>query len=377
MFARQNQGRPAARYLAAVRLRNQAARSWRLLLVALVAVPAGAVALPQPALAAVAPPGATFSKLTLINGWGTYPGSASPAVADISGIVYFKGAISTSDSNTNDVAFVLPPALRPAKNVTVPVDMCDSTEGELSIAPTGETEVISNGASSNATCFTSLDGASFPLSTTSFTMLKLQPGWTEFDNFYRKAAVRLIGGVVHFEGAIKTAGTKQTAFTLPAKFRPARNVNVLISVCTGSIGRLHITPKGVVTVRSGVGFWAVRCGTSLDGATFALSPKSFTSLALKNGWMNAPSGTAKAAVRVVSAVVRFRGAIRTNGTQAEPFILPKRFRPSTDVYVPVDLCNGDTGRLHIQPDGVVIVEAESSFAQAQCLTSLDGAWFAR
>lgn len=270
MFVRQNQSRPAARCLAEARPGQRAARLWRLLLFALVAMPAGVIALPQPALGVVAAPGATFTKLTLLNGWGTYPGSATPAVADISGIVYFKGAISTSSGNTNDVAFFLPPAFRPAKHVVVPVDMCDSTEGELYIAPTGETEVISNGASSNATCF-----------------------------------------------------------------------------------------------------------TSLDGATFALSPTSFTSLTLKNGWVNAPSGTAKAAVRVISAVVRFRGAIRTNGTQAEPFILKKEFRPATDVYVPVDLCNGDTGRLFIQPDGIVEVEAETSFAQAQCLTSLDGAWFAR
>lgn len=377
MFARQNQGRPAARYLTAAGPRHRAARLWWLLLIALAAaVPAGVAALPQPALGAVAAPGITFTKLTLLNGWGTYPGSASPAVADISGIVYFQGAISTSNSNTNDVAFVLPPAFRPAKFVNVPVDMCNSTEGELDIAPTGETQVISNGANSNATCFTSLDGASFALSTASFTVLKLRPGWTEFDNFYRKAAVRLTGGIVHLEGEIKTAGTKQMAFTLPAKFRPARNVNVLINVCTGSIGRLHITPKGVVTVRSGVGFWAVKCGTSLDGATFALSPKSFTSLTLKNGWMNAPSGTAKAAVRIIAGVVRFSGAI-WHGTLAEPFILPKGFRPSTDVFIPVDLCNGDTGRLDIQPNGTVAVEAEHNFAQAQCLTSLDGAWFTR
>jgi hypothetical protein len=45
--------------------------------------------------------------------------------------------------------------------------------------------------------------------------------------------------------------------------------------------------------------------------------------------------------------------------------------------IPVDLCNGDKGRLNIQPDGVVVVEAENGdFAQAQCLTSLDGASFA-
>jgi hypothetical protein len=378
VFARQNHGRAAACIVTGIRRRLRAARPWQPLLLATAAVLAGTVALPPPALGAVAAPGVTFTNLTLLNGWGTSPfGSATPAVADISGVVYFKGAISTSSSSTNNVAFVMPPGFRPSKYVNVPVDMCDATMGELNIAPTGVTQVISAGANSDATCFTSLDGASFALSAKSFTALKLNPGWTEFGSLFRKAAVRLLGGVVHFEGEIRTAGTKQVAFTLPAGLRPSRNVNVLINVCTGSIGRLHITPKGVVTVRSEEGVWAVQCGTSLDGATFVLSSKSLTALKLKTGWINAAWGTAKAAVRSISGIVRFTGAIRTAGTSASPFILPTGFRPANVVYIPVDLCNGGNGRLDIQPDGAVTVQAESSFAEVQCLTSLDGAWFAR
>ena len=162
---------------------------------------------------------------------------------------------------------------------------------------------------------------------------------------------------------------------LPAAFRPGRDVNVLINVCTGSIGRLHITPKGVVTVRSDEGAWAVQCGTSLDGANFALSPKSFTKLTLKAGWVDAPSGTVKAAARDISGIVRFGGAIRASGTKTAPFVLPTGFRPVKVVYLPVELCDGGNGRLIIQPDGTVTVEAQESFSQAQCLTSLDGASF--
>jgi hypothetical protein len=337
---------------------------------------AGAVALPLPALGAVAAPSIAYTKLTLLNGWTAYSAdSATPAVADISGIVHFKGAISTSSNSTNNVAFILPPAFRPSKYVNLPVDMCNATGGELNIAPTGVTQVISEGANSNATCFTSLDGVTFALSPKSFTALKLQPSWAQFGSFFRKAAVRLIGGMVHFEGEIRPTSNKAIAFTLPATLRPGKDVNVLINVCTGSIGRLHITPKGVVSVRSEEGFWAVKCGTSLDGATFALSPTSFTALTLQNGWINAPSGTAKAALRTISGVVRLRGAIRTSGSNAEPFVLPSGFRPVHDVYVPVDLCDGGNGRLFIQPDGTVEVQAQSSFADAQCLTSLDGVSF--
>jgi hypothetical protein len=45
------------------------------------------------------------------------------------------------------------------------------------------------------------------------------------------------------------------------------------------------------------------------------------------------------------------------------------------VFIPV---RRDQGRLDIEPDGVVASEAENSdFTHAQCLTSLDGASFAR
>jgi hypothetical protein len=348
------------------------------------AVCAAAVTLPfvgtAGAQAATSAPSVTFTKLTLINGWGTYSGSASPAVADISGIVHFKGAISASSGDTNLVAFVLPPGFRPSKFVNVPVDMCNATGGELNIAPNGVTQVISQGATSNATCFTSLDGVSFALATSSFTAVKLQPGWTEFDNFFRKAAVRDINGIVHFEGEIKTAGTNPAAFTLPAAFRPSKNVYALINLCTGSIGRLHITPSGAVTVQAeGTGnWWMVKCGVSLEGASFALSPASFTALTLQNGWMNAPYATSNAAVRNISGIVHLKGAIWTNGTNADPFVLPAGFRPANPIFIPVDLCGGNNGRLNIQPNGVVTVEQQSGdpFSNAQCFTSLDGASFA-
>jgi len=380
MFARQNRGRAAARKLAPTRPRRRAARLWPSVPFAVAALLAGAVAMPQSALAASAGPSVTFTKLTLLNGWGTYPGSASPAIADISGTVYFKGAITTSSSNTNNVAFILPPAFRPAKNVNVPVDMCGTTSGELAIAPTGVTQVISQGANSNATCFTSLDGVSFALSTKPFTALTLQPGWTEFDNLYRKAAARLVGGIVHLAGEIKTAHSLSAAVTLPPAFRPSTNVYALINLCTGSIGRLNITPSGAVTVQAeGTNnWWMAQCGVSLDGASFALSPTSFTALTLQNGWMNAPYGTSNAAVRNINGIVQFKGAIWTSGTNADPFVLPTGFRPTKHVYIPVDLCGGNKGRLDILPDGVVAVEAENSaFTQAQWFTSLDGASFAR
>jgi hypothetical protein len=45
--------------------------------------------------------------------------------------------------------------------------------------------------------------------------------------------------------------------------------------------------------------------------------------------------------------------------------------------VKVDLCNAHNGRLYIHTDGVVTVQAETAFSDAQCFTSLEGVFFAQ
>jgi hypothetical protein len=67
----------------------------------------------------------------------------------------------------------------------------------------------------------------------------------------------------------------------------------------------------------------------------------------------------------------------TTGTNKKAFVLPRAFRPHTTVYVPVDMCGATNGRIIISPSGAVNVQAETNFANAQCFTSLDGAWFAQ
>jgi hypothetical protein len=64
--------------------------------------------------------------------------------------------------------------------------------------------------------------------------------------------------------------------------------------------------------------------------------------------------------------------IPTPGVGAE---LPSSMSPTTNVYVPVDLCNGTNGRLNIQPNGVVFVQTQRGFNNAKCFTLLDGVSF--
>jgi hypothetical protein len=314
--------------------------------------------------------------LTLINGWFTAPdGNSKAEVENIDGIVHFKGAIATN--GTSEVPFVLPKEFRPAHHVYLSLDLCNATHGQLYIEPNGQAWVSAETVLSNATCFTSLDGASFALNSTGFTKLKLINGWTTSPDDTRSPEAKKIDGIVHLAGAISTNGQSPQPFVLPKEFRPDVYVNAPILLCDATFGQLDISPSGEVWVEEENNSWSdAQCLTSLDGVSFAANDNGFKSLTLLNGWM---SDAANPAVGISQGVVSFQGAIYTSGNSAEPFVLPASYRPATDVYVPVALCN-DTygianGRLLIQPSGVVTVQAENGFSEAQCLTSLDGASF--
>jgi len=108
--------------------------------------------------------------LSLVNGWNNAPFAISNATGEeVNGIVQFRGAIA---AGTAAVAFTLPAALRPLTDVYLPVDLCNATNGRLHITSSGVADVEAEaGTFSNAQCFTSLDGASFAPTATSFTSL--------------------------------------------------------------------------------------------------------------------------------------------------------------------------------------------------------------
>jgi hypothetical protein len=203
----------------------------------------------------------------------------------------------------------------------------------------------------------------------------------------------LVDGIVHFSGAIATSGTDTQAFTLPVGLRPRYNVFVPVDMCNSTNGALYISPSGAVKVVAKN--WSnAQCFTSLDGVSYVQDQQLWwlnnpntpgAWLSPTNGWWsgqlnvtppNGPDGTAPAAFEEVNGVVYFSGAIATSGTNALAFTLPPQFRPSSNVFVNVNLCGNANGRLDIYPDGHVQVEAEGgAWGNAQCLTSLDGASF--
>jgi hypothetical protein len=317
---------------------------------------------------------ATFQPLTLVNGWVNAPFSTTNAgVTVVSGKVQLRGAINTTGTNT--VPFTLPVGFRPNTDVYVPINLCDSAKGRLYIQPNGTTSVqVEGGVWSNAQCFTSLEGASFATSTASYTGLTLQNAWTNAPFATRNAAVRNISGVIHFQGAIGN-GTTNAPFTMPVGFRPSADVYVPVDLCDAKKGRLLIQPSGAVFINTFGAFADAQCFLSLEGASFPLTNSGFTALTLQNSWTNTPFSTRSAAVRNLSGIVRFMGAV-SNGNAAPIFTLPTAVRPATDVYVPVDLCNAQKGRILIQPSGSVWIQTISGgFSAAQCFTSLESASF--
>jgi hypothetical protein len=337
-----------------------------------------AVMIPQSAFAARTAPALTFTQLKLINGWHNVGfGAPTAKVAEISGIVQFKGWIKTSGSN--DEPFVLPPAFRPATQVFVPVNLSGPNNGRLLIEPSGVVHVQAEGGTfSHAQAGTMLDGASFAKSASGFTALKLINGWTNGPFSTSKAEARVISGIVHFKGAIKTSGNNPVPFVLPPAFRPDTTVYLPVDLCGANHGRLIIGRSGKASVAAEGGtFSNAKCFTSLDGASFARSGHSFTALTPQNGWHNYGFGTARPAARVISGVVHVRGAIATSGTNNEPFVLPPGFRPAATIQIQVDLCNANDGDLTIERNGAVFVNAEIRFSDLQCFTSLDGVAFAR
>ena len=140
----------------------------------------------------------------------------------------------------------------------------------------------------------------------------------------------------------------------------------LLAVCAVSVAAVTLPVWAVGTV-------AAQAATPAPGSLTS----GWTPLTLQNGWTTSPFGTSAAAVRTISGIVHFKGAIATTGSNPVPFTLPAAFRPTRTVFVPADLCNATNGRLQIEPSGVVTVQAEGgAFSNAACFTSLDGVSFA-
>jgi hypothetical protein len=102
-------------------------------------------------------------------------------------------------------------------------------------------------------------------------------------------------------------------------------------------------------------------------------------LTLINGWesYNEPGVRTPAWAMDAQGIVHFRGAISQAAGSNNIFTrLPVAIRPAAFVYIATDLNIAATGRIYIQPNGVVHAEATINQTSAQSFTSLDGPTYA-
>lgn len=325
------------------------------------------------------PPGgtATWEPWNVQNGWARYSSTNGFSYARVNGTVHFRGGLWTA--GTNMVPASLSGTANAPAELYIPTNLCGGARGRVHFIPHslgfGSNVQIERGPGvplSAAQCFTSLDGVSFSADPFDIESLSLIYGWTNAPNM-RPAAVRLSGNIVHLEGAI-AGGTSSGLFVLPPSYRPDDNVFVPVDLCNGTNGRLLITSGGGVHIQTQGPFSDAQCLTSLEGVSFAKDSTGFATLLPQNGWTNYTPGTRIPRVANLGGIIRFQGRAKTSGTNPTAFYLPPSMRPATDVYVTVNLCTSEMGRLHIKPSGEVNVHTDSYWTPAQCV-SLDGAWF--
>lgn len=207
-----------------------------------------------------------------------------------------------------------------------------------------------------------------------FFPLTLAAGWSAPAVGGNLPGYALLDDTVHLRGTISTTGTATLAFTLPVNARPAATVDVPITLCNATKGRLEIKTDGTANVWAETDWANAKCLTSLDGVQFNTGVASATALSPLNGWASAPPPFRQPAYRVVSGVVRLQGAV-TQGTDPglPAFVLPAAARPTATVYATVDLCGAKKGRIAINSSGQAFISAASGVpSDAACFTSLEG-----
>jgi hypothetical protein len=209
-----------------------------------------------------------YTAVTLLNGWTTYPGTRAPAVSNVGGIIRFVGTVYGGSSS---VLFNLPSSMAPPTAAYVQVNLANGARGRIVIGTGGSVSVQEpSGLINDAQGLTSLEGAWFSLSSSGYTALTYQNGWSTYGG-ERAAAVSITNGIIHFQGAIGAAsGSNLVPFSLPVGFLPAANAYTPIDLCNGTKGRLNIDPSGGVSISAeGNTVSNATCFTSLEGVSFA------------------------------------------------------------------------------------------------------------
>lgn len=338
-----------------------------------------------------------WTTLTLKNGWAPYPGSATPAIGMVNGVVRLRGAIRIppGTSQYSAIAFEVPSNFQSPDCLMLRAAMGTSAGGRVAYrcdlfggqAPyTFHMQINEDGYGSeaepgpNARAFTSLDGLSFDKDVYDGTPIFLVNGWAATYSYRMGVSGSEGGNAVYFtyvDGSVRlqghiSSGTATRIGTLPSGFRPNATVYLPVTLCD-SYGRLVIYTSGNIYVQNGNGgsFSDASCGVSLEGTSFPL-PSAVWPLTLQNGWATYSSREAKANM-AGGGIVQFEGSI-SGGTSQTIANLEWWMAPPNTVRVVADSNGAREARLVIDSSGVVKVTGES-LTHTSGFTSLEGPSF--
>ncbi len=209
-----------------------------------------------------------------------------------------------------------------------------------------------------------------------FHPLTLINSWVSSQSQYDTGdpAAGLSNGVVYLAGSLHQPSPGGSEFAiLPKAYRPAHRLVFPIYTLDGSEGTLYIDTQG------GMWLYGASIGgySSLAGVAFPLTPPS-QKLKLINGWKSGQpvlDGTGDPSVSLSHGVVYLSGSLRQpSGTSTTFATLPKAYRPSHWLYLPVYSTSGTSAgqqaSLGIGPQGQLTLTGSPA---AKVFTDLGGA----
>ena len=218
-------------------------------------------------LAAVSFPaaGASWTNLTLTNGWksgATAFGTGNPAYTVRSGIVYLAGSLFTTGNPSLPVT-TLPASARPNSVLLVTVYNHGGVAGFVEINPSGT--VYAGGSA--AALQTALDGLSYPAATATLTWqtLTLATGWSAAAAPYAAPQYAVNGPIVYLTGAMS--------------FNTSSGGSSVFAIFPTVALTPHILTRQVYTDIGSTGELLVLSGDGWMSSTPASNSQNFTSLA--------------------------------------------------------------------------------------------------
>ena len=119
--------------------------------------------------------------------------------------------------------------------------------------------------------------------------------------------------------------------------------------------RLRLRLPSPALIISCVALFAAFGGGAFAATSLSRSALNWHTAATLNGWTLYQNGYANAGYALDSdGVVHLRGALKDGGSGMVAFTLPKGYRPTHDLYMPIYSFHAAVGSLNVLPNGDVI-----------------------